>query len=87
MTDVPGDAHEVAHHLQRLAKNPLIDLLMHISYVNTALVIGSRVCFIDVPDLAKFGMSDLPVDLKLFGDVSELNFVVHQLFPIIYCRV
>jgi hypothetical protein len=42
----------------------------------SALVVGRRVGFIDMPNFARFGMEDLPINLELPGDLLQLQFLV-----------
>jgi hypothetical protein len=75
---VGGHAHEVFHHCGWILKNPAIYFLMNVADPRAALVVGGGVSFVDVTDLEGFGVLNLAVDLKLFGNLLKMFFGVRH---------
>jgi hypothetical protein len=51
---------------------------MDVTDARAALVVGGGIRFVDVSDLAGFGVENFAVNLELFGNLLELLFLIRH---------
>ena len=73
-----GDAHDILHDRSGVFEDGVVDFLVDVADAHAALVVSGGIGFVDVADLAGFGVEDFAIDLELLGDFLKLGFVINR---------
>lgn len=73
---VAGNPHYVFHDGCGVFENVFVYLLMNVTNTGATLAVSCRVGFVDVADFECFGVQNLAVDLKFFGNLLKLLFLI-----------
>ena len=73
---VIGDALKIVHEADGVFEHLVVDALVDVADVFSALLVRGGVGLVDVADLARLGVRELTVDVELAGDIEKTRRVV-----------